>query len=153
ILLKSPSSLRSYNMNDSIIQSSVNLLGSYANPSWITSLDNTKITGLGTLATLTPGTGVATALGINVGTSGSFIINGGAGGTPTSMTGTNITGIPESGVTNLTTDLAGKQATLVSGTNIKTINSTSLLGSGDITISGGGTTTNPLTVDNSSLQL
>jgi len=30
-----------------------------------------------------------------------------------------------------------KQATLVSGTNIKTINSTSLLGSGDITLSGG----------------
>ena len=32
----------------------------------------------------------------------------------------------------------GKQDTLVSGTNIKTINSTSLLGSGNITISGGG---------------
>lgn len=31
--------------------------------------------------------------------------------------------------------LAAKQATLVSGTNIKTINSTSLLGSGDITVS------------------
>ena len=34
--------------------------------------------------------------------------------------------------------LNAKQATLVSGTNIKTINGTSLLGSGDITISGGG---------------
>ncbi len=33
--------------------------------------------------------------------------------------------------------LATKQATLVSGTNIKTINSTSLLGSGDIQITGG----------------
>lgn len=33
--------------------------------------------------------------------------------------------------------LDAKQATLVSGTNIKTINSTSILGSGDITISGG----------------
>lgn len=33
--------------------------------------------------------------------------------------------------------LGTKQATLVSGTNIKTINGTSLLGSGDITISGG----------------
>lgn len=32
----------------------------------------------------------------------------------------------------------GAQATLVSGTNIKTINSTSILGSGDITISGSG---------------
>lgn len=36
------------------------------------------------------------------------------------------------------TALNAKQATLVSGTNIKTINSTSILGSGDITISGGG---------------
>jgi len=38
--------------------------------------------------------------------------------------------------TDLQTALNAKQATLVSGTNIKTINSTSLLGSGDITISG-----------------
>jgi hypothetical protein len=40
------------------------------------------------------------------------------------------------GVTSaIQTQLNAKQATLVSGTNIKTINSTSLLGSGDITIS------------------
>lgn len=36
------------------------------------------------------------------------------------------------------TALNAKQATLVSGTNIKTINGATLLGSGDITISGGG---------------
>lgn len=41
-------------------------------------------------------------------------------------------------VTNLQTTLDGKQATLVSGTNIKTINGVSVLGSGDIVISGGG---------------
>jgi hypothetical protein len=35
-------------------------------------------------------------------------------------------------------DISGKQDTLVSGTNIKTINGGSVLGSGDITISGGG---------------
>lgn len=39
--------------------------------------------------------------------------------------------------------LATKQATLVSGTNIKTINGTSVLGSGDITISGGTLDTVP----------
>lgn len=39
--------------------------------------------------------------------------------------------------TNLNTELAGKQATLVSGTSLKTINGQSLLGSGDLTISGG----------------
>ena len=36
------------------------------------------------------------------------------------------------------TALSGKQATLVSGTNIKTINNESLLGSGNIDVSGGG---------------
>ena len=43
------------------------------------------------------------------------------------------------------TDLAKKQNTLVSGTNIKTINGESILGSGNITISGsgGGTTITP----------
>jgi len=39
-------------------------------------------------------------------------------------------------------DLAGKQDTLVSGTNIKTINGTSVLGSGDISIGGAGATQN-----------
>jgi hypothetical protein len=33
------------------------------------------------------------------------------------------------------TDISGKQNTLVSGTNIKTINGNSVLGSGDIAIS------------------
>lgn len=37
-----------------------------------------------------------------------------------------------------TAQLNGKQDTLVSGTNIKTVNGNSLLGSGDITIEGGG---------------
>lgn len=54
-------------------------------------------------------------------------------GTATTITGS----ITESQVTNLVTDLAGKQSTLISGTNLKTINGTSLLGSGDIAISGG----------------
>ena len=34
-------------------------------------------------------------------------------------------------------DLSGKQETLISGTNIKTINSTSILGAGDLAIAGG----------------
>lgn len=38
-----------------------------------------------------------------------------------------------------TTQLNSKQDTLVSGTNIKTINGNSILGEGDITVSGGGT--------------
>lgn len=40
--------------------------------------------------------------------------------------------------TDLVAALAAKQATLVSATNIKTINGNSILGAGDLTISGGG---------------
>lgn len=43
--------------------------------------------------------------------------------------------------------LAGKQATLQSGTNIKTLNGNSILGSGDLVISSGGT--DPATVGDS----
>lgn len=48
-------------------------------------------------------------------------------------------------ITDLYDKLNTKQATLVSGTNIKTINGTSILGSGNITIEGGGGTS--ITVD------
>ena len=41
--------------------------------------------------------------------------------------------------TEIDTALEGKQDSLVSGTNIKTINGQSILGQGDIEISGGGT--------------
>jgi flagellar hook-basal body complex protein FliE len=47
--------------------------------------------------------------------------------------------IAQSKIANLTTDLAAKQATLVSGTNIKTVNGQSIVGSGDLTVGGGGT--------------
>lgn len=45
-------------------------------------------------ATITFGTGVQTALGVNVGSAGAPILFNGAGGTPSSMVGTNITAIP-----------------------------------------------------------
>lgn len=49
----------------------------------------------------------------------------------------DITGL-DATLSNLTTDLSDKQEILVSGTNIKTINGQSVLGSGDITIEAGG---------------
>lgn len=61
----------------------------------------TPASGVGTNLTGVPistglagaGTGVLTALGVNVGTAGSFVTNGGALGTPSSGVGTNITGV------------------------------------------------------------
>ena len=44
------------------------------------------------------GTGVATALAVNVGSAGAFVVLGGALGTPSSGTGTNITGIPAANI-------------------------------------------------------
>ena len=52
------------------------------------------------------GTGVATALAVNVGSSGAFTTFGGAMGTPSSITLTNATGMPLSGVTGLGTNVA-----------------------------------------------
>lgn len=69
---------------------------------------NTYITStLGPLATLTPGTGVATALAINVGSAGAFVTFNGALGTPSSGTLTNATGLPVgTGISGLGTGVA-----------------------------------------------
>lgn len=51
-----------------------------------------------------------------------------------SLTGRDVADThPIDSITGLTTALSGKQATLVSATNIKTVNGTTLLGSGDLT--------------------
>ncbi len=52
---------------------------------------------------------------------------------------------------DLLTQINGKQATLVSGTNIKTINNESILGSGNITIGGGGGTSTDVQVNGTSI--
>lgn len=48
--------------------------------------------GLTAIATIISGTGVNSALAINIGTAGAFVTFNGAGGTPSSLVGTNITG-------------------------------------------------------------
>ena len=67
----------------------------------ITKLSNLTGNGLvttsggdGTLGITTPGTGVLTALGVNIGSAGAPLLFNGAGGTPSSITLTNGTGLP-----------------------------------------------------------
>jgi len=58
------------------------------------------------------GTGIATALAVNVGSSGAPLVNGGVLGTPSSGTATNLTGLPIStGVSGLGTGVATFLAT------------------------------------------
>lgn len=52
------------------------------------------------------GTGVATALGVNIGSAGAPVLFNGAGGVPLSLTLTNATGLPLSGLTGLGTGIA-----------------------------------------------
>lgn len=52
------------------------------------------------------GTGVATALAVNVGSAGAPVLFNGAGGTPSSLTLTNATGLPVGGLSGLGTGVA-----------------------------------------------
>lgn len=113
------------------------------------SVSNTPVTASGTIAiTLTSGYSIpTTASQTNWDTAYGWGNHASAGYlTSSSLTGYLTTSTAATTYqplsTNLnswsTTAVSVKQDTLVSGTNIKTINGTSLLGSGDITITGGG---------------
>ncbi len=71
------------------------------------------------------GTGVATALAVNVGSAGAFVVNGGALGTPSSGTLTNATGLPIiAGTTGtLTVARGGTGVTAISALSIWVANS------------------------------
>ena len=88
--------------------------------------------------TLVSGQNIKTINGESLLGSGDLEIQGGSGDT-VSYTQTQLSGDELGKITiNGTTKSIYGQEKLVSGTNLKTINGNSLLGSGNITISGGG---------------
>jgi len=94
-------------------------------------------------STVTTGTGVVTALGVNTGTAGAFVVNGGALGTPSSGTVTNLTGtasININGTVGATTASTGTFTQLtVNGANLNT--AISPTGTSTVTISPAGALT------------
>jgi len=80
-------------------------------------------------STVTTGTGVVTALGVNTGTAGAFVVNGGDLGTPSSGTVTNLTGtasININGTVGATTANTGAFTTLTASAD-STFSSTGAL--------------------------
>jgi hypothetical protein len=101
------------------------------------------------------GTGVATALGINVGSSGAFVTNGGALGTPSSGTVTNLTGtasININGTVGATTPNTGSFTTLTTSSTV-TINGGTANGVAYLNASKVLTTGSALTFDGTNLQV
>ena len=79
-----------------LIKDSGLALSSYATTAAVAAGYQPLDSDLTTWAGVTPGTGVATALAVNVGTAGAPVINGGVLGTPSSGDLSNCTGFPTS---------------------------------------------------------
>ncbi len=88
---------------------------------------------------LTPGTGVFTALGINIGSAGAPVLFNGAGGTPSSLTGTNITGTAASLTAGTVTTNANLTGDVTSVGNAATLAWITRAASQTLAIGAGGT--------------
>lgn len=84
---------------------------------------------LTTWAGVTPGTGIATALAVNVGSAGAPVINGGALGTPSSGTLTNCAGLPATGITKVAGDVLQVVYATDAGSNTSAATLTNITGS------------------------
>lgn len=85
-------------------------------------------------ATTTTGTGVVTALGVNTGTAGAFVVNGGALGTPSGGTVTNLTGTASININGTVGDTTPAAGAFTTGTFSSTLGVTGVttLGNGAI---------------------
>lgn len=104
-------------------------------------------TDLDTIDALFKADGTGTSVGVNVGSGKVLTVAGNVSANGATLSPTELSYLD--GVTSaIQTQINSKQATLVSGTNIKTVNGTSLLGSGDLGTMGvayGGTGATSLT--------
>jgi hypothetical protein len=111
-------------------------------------------------STTTTGTGVVTALGVNTGSAGAFVVNGGALGTPSSGTLTNATGLPIStGVSGLGTGVATALAAAVTGSGSVVLGTSPTVNNPTVTnyvesvvAIGTVTTTNTIALTNGTVQ-
>lgn len=94
-------------------------------------------------STVTTGTGILTALGVNVGSAGAPVLFNGALGTPSSGTLTNCTGLPVAGITGVLPSANGGTGVNNAGTLTNATN-TKITGGGTLGL-GGFTLTVPAT--------
>jgi hypothetical protein len=73
-------------------------------------------------STITTGTGVTTALGVNIGSAGAFVVNGGALGTPSGGTVTNLTGTASININGTVGATTPTTASFTTGTALQIIN-------------------------------
>lgn len=99
------------------------------------------VSAVGTVFTIDPGVVTTAKMGGDVTTAGKALLDDADTAAQRSTLGAAAASHAhaQADVTNLTSDLAAKQATLVSATNIKTVNGSSLLGSGNLVVSSGYT--------------
>jgi hypothetical protein len=117
------SKLADVDTGNALISGGVGVAPSYGKIGLTTHVSGTLPVANGGTGITSFGTGVATALGVNTGSSGAFVVNGGDLGTPSSGTVTNMTGtasININGTVGATTANTGAFTTL-SATGVTTV--------------------------------